>query len=289
MYVKNLVQHPDFTSWGRKLVQAFIGLVILFVAHLVILMITRRIVKQMESNNKKLAAYNLIINTIYWVFMLGVIIIVVSWLGIEVAALIALLGSVLFAIGLGLQGSLGDLAAGCILMVANNYKIGDFIEIPSESMTGTVKDFNLIFTEVIDEESGVLITVPNRKIYENIMVNNSTTTQNVVVAEVVVSNKNLDLTPVLNTLEKVVTDHPGVLSNLPVRSKIANVGALGTTIEVRYALTPKDFMVEGTYSKQTEIMTLIREVLIAMQVQLVDIGMNANALVAMSQNKNRYS
>ncbi len=276
--VVNLIQqYPVLAKWIGKAGQAIMGLIILFVAHLVILAFSRRVMetvqKEWQSDKKKLVAYNLIVNMIYWVFMLGVTIMLVKWLGIEVAALIALLGSVLLAIGLGIQGALGDLATGCLLMVANTYKIGDYIEVPAESTIGTVKDFNLLFTEIIDEDSGVTIVIPNRKIYENVMVNHTSTEQNVVVAEVVVANKNIDLGTLLSTLQTAIRSHPGVLTNkFDVRCMVSDVSALGTKIEVRYALSPEDFQVKGTYSKQTEILTRIREVVVSMGIQLVEIS-----------------
>ena len=270
-------QNPIVAKWVGRVGQAILGLIILFIAHLVILALSRRLMESMQqkwqSDKNKLVAYNLVMNMLYWVCMLGVVIMLVKWLGVEVAALIALLGSVLLAIGLGIQGALGDLATGCLLMVANTYKIGDYIEIPAESTIGTVKDFNLLFTEIIDEDSGVTVVIPNRKLYENVMINHTSTEQNVVVAEVVVANKNLDLGGLLSTLQSAIRAHPGVLTNkFDVRCMVSDVSALGTKIEVRYALSPGDFQVKGTYSKQTEILTRIREVVISMGIQLVEIS-----------------
>lgn len=77
---------------------------------------------------------------------------------VSTAPLLTLIGAASIAIGLSLQSSLSNLAAGILLIIFRPYKIGDFIMI--DSARGTVLDINFLYTEV-RSLSGEIIFIPN--------------------------------------------------------------------------------------------------------------------------------
>jgi len=79
-------------------------------------------------------------------------------LGVETASLVAMLGAATLAIGLALQGTLGNVAAGVMLMLFRPYKIGDYVDVAGQE--GVVDDIN-IFTTVLATIDNVKVIIAN--------------------------------------------------------------------------------------------------------------------------------
>ena len=96
------------------------------------------------------------------ILMLFVIIAALDQLGVDTTSLAAILAAGGLAIGLSLQGSLQNFAAGVMLLVFKPFKAGDFIE--AGGATGVVKSIS-IFTTVMTTGDNKEIIVPNGGIY----------------------------------------------------------------------------------------------------------------------------
>ena len=90
--------------------------------------------------------------------------------GVETTSIIAVLGAAGLAIGLALQGTLSNVAAGLMLVFLRPFKIGDWIEVAG--MSGSVREIGL-FTTKIDTFDNVFISVPNSSIWSSSIVNHS--------------------------------------------------------------------------------------------------------------------
>ncbi len=90
------------------------------------------------------------------------IVFVLSRFGIQTTSLVALLGAAGLAIGLALQGTLSNLAAGVMLLGFRPFKIGDYVEVGGHS--GTVKAITLFTTEIATSDN-IQITIPNGDIW----------------------------------------------------------------------------------------------------------------------------
>ncbi|GGA16939.1 mechanosensitive ion channel family protein [Neptunicoccus cionae] len=90
------------------------------------------------------------------------VIFVLARFGIQTASLVAVIGAAGLAIGLALQGTLANLAAGVMLVVFRPFKIGDFVEIGGFS--GTVVDVSLFTTELATTDN-VQIILPNGEVF----------------------------------------------------------------------------------------------------------------------------
>ncbi len=90
------------------------------------------------------------------------VITVLGQFGVQTASLIAVLGTMGLAIGLAMQGTLSNVAAGVMLLLFRPFNIGDFVE--TAGVSGTVKTLNLFTTELTTADN-VHIIAPNSHIW----------------------------------------------------------------------------------------------------------------------------
>jgi small conductance mechanosensitive channel len=93
--------------------------------------------------------------------------------GIQATSLVAVIGASSLAIGLALQGTLSNMAAGVMLLLFRPFKMGDAIEVAGKS--GTVQNLNLFFTELAAGDN-VQVLIPNGQVWGQALTNNSTYT-----------------------------------------------------------------------------------------------------------------
>lgn len=113
---------------------------------------------------------NFLGNMAKWVVLLIVLVMVLGVFGIQATSLVAILGAASLAIGLALQGTLSDLAAGFMLILFRPYKLGDYVEV--NGTAGTVKDLNMFVTELVTPDN-VQIIVPNGQAWGSTITNYS--------------------------------------------------------------------------------------------------------------------
>ncbi|WP_244327842.1 mechanosensitive ion channel family protein [Ruegeria arenilitoris] len=111
---------------------------------------------------------NFAASMVKWVILAIVLVAVLGIFGIQATSIVAILGAASLAIGLALQGTLSDLAAGVMLVVFRPYKLGQYVDIGGTS--GTVKDLNLFTTELVTPDN-VQIIVPNGQAWGSIITN----------------------------------------------------------------------------------------------------------------------
>lgn len=96
---------------------------------------------------------------------------VLQLFGIQTASLVAVLGAASLAIGLALQGTLTNLAAGVMLLLFRPFKIGDAVEVAGKA--GIVQSLSLFMTELKTSEN-VQILLPNGSVWGSAIINKST-------------------------------------------------------------------------------------------------------------------
>lgn len=95
---------------------------------------------------------------------------VLSQFGIQTASLIAVLGAAGLAIGLALQGTLSNVAAGVMLLLFRPFKVGDYVEAGGHA--GTIKAISLFVTEMATPDN-VQILIPNGAVWGSSVMNYS--------------------------------------------------------------------------------------------------------------------
>jgi small conductance mechanosensitive channel len=91
---------------------------------------------------------------------------VLTTFGIETTSFVAVLGAMGLAIGLALQGTLSNLAAGIMLVMFRPFGIGDRIE--AAGIVGTIREVNLFYSE-LDTDDNVRIVFPNGELWGKVV------------------------------------------------------------------------------------------------------------------------
>ncbi|WP_245197187.1 MULTISPECIES: mechanosensitive ion channel family protein [Labrys] len=91
-----------------------------------------------------------------------VFVLILQVIGIQATSLVAVLGAASLAIGLALQGTLSNMAAGVMLLLFRPFQLGDSIEVAGKA--GTVKNLNLFMTELASGDN-VQVLIPNGQVW----------------------------------------------------------------------------------------------------------------------------
>lgn len=130
-----------------------------------------------------------------------------SQLGINTTSLAAILAAAGLAVGLALQGSLANFAAGVMIILLRHFKAGDYVEVAGTA--GTVKDVSIFDTTLTTPDNRVII-VPNGHILEDNIVNYSANETRRLDMVVGVSYSD-DLSKVKKTLENILSKEERIL------------------------------------------------------------------------------
>ena len=155
------------SSIGISLLMA---LAILIVGRQLVKLILRLITVALEKSKVEDTVRIFVTNLLNTLLMILVFIAAINQLGIETTSIIAVLGAAGLAIGLALQGSLSNFAAGILIVIYRPYKVGDYIEAGNHA--GTVKDIQ-IFSTVLKTPDNKIVVVPNGSIMNGSIVNYS--------------------------------------------------------------------------------------------------------------------
>ncbi|MGQ0527915.1 MAG: mechanosensitive ion channel family protein [Alphaproteobacteria bacterium] len=145
-----------FTIWGVRLV----GALLILIAAWVIGRWLDGMVNGFKRFDKTLL--NFLGGLLKYSIMIIAIVMVLGQFGIQTASLLAVLGAAGLAIGLALQGTLSNVAAGVMLLILRPFSVGDSIE--TETVAGTVKTLGLFGTEIATADN-VYIFAPNSSIW----------------------------------------------------------------------------------------------------------------------------
>ncbi len=131
-----------------------VALVLLFIGLKLIKWLIKRINRRLDKSKIDSSLKSFVSPLISIILKVTLLLSIVSMFGIQVTSFIALLGSIGFAIGLALQGSLSNFAGGVLILILKPYKVGDYIE--AQGYSGTVKEIHIFYT--------VLVTFDNKKV-----------------------------------------------------------------------------------------------------------------------------
>jgi small conductance mechanosensitive channel len=137
---------------------------------------------------------------------------VLSEFGIQTTSLVAILGAASLAVGLALQGTLSNLAAGVMLLIFRPFRIGHKVQIGGSSI-GTVKELSLFWTELITDDN-VQVIVPNSGVWGQPLRNFSIYPVPPHAGEIRFQiPEETDLDPVIERVHRLVSAHPRVLAD----------------------------------------------------------------------------
>lgn len=149
----------SLTRWGLEVIGA---LVVLFLGRIVAKWARRAVASALTKGRADDTVVPFLSGMTYWAITGMVVIAALGMVGIQTASLLALLGAAGLAVGLALQGTLSNFAAGVMLLVFRPFKVGDFVNAAGEA--GTVKSIGL-FSTTIATSDNIRIILSNQSIW----------------------------------------------------------------------------------------------------------------------------
>lgn len=144
------------------------ALVLLILAWIVSSWLRRLVIKGLVRAHVDITVAKFFANLSRWAVLCFAIVTSLGTLGMNTTSLAAVIGAAGIAIGLALQGSLGNLASGVLLLIFRPFKVGDAVIVAGQA--GTVDGIDL-FTTNLDTLDNRRIVVPNGAIFNGIIEN----------------------------------------------------------------------------------------------------------------------
>ncbi|MDA5194838.1 mechanosensitive ion channel family protein [Govanella unica] len=181
-----------------------------------------------------------------YAIMIITVIAVLSQFGVQTTSLIAVLGAAGLAVGLALQGTLSNVAAGVMLLIFRPFRVGDSVEVQGAS--GTVKEMSLFVTEINTSEN-IRIMVPNGLIWANAVKNMSVNpTRRIELTLGVAHEAKLD--HVFSVLKDIMAADPRILHNPAAEVQLAAFGPSTLDLAIRaWTKTPDYWAVRFSLNK----------------------------------------
>ena len=220
--------------WGINIAMAIAIYVIGRIVVGFILSIFRRVMAKSKYDAMLVDFLEAIISAI---LMLFVIVASLDQLGVDTTSLVAILGAAGLAIGLSLQDSLKNFAAGVMLLVFKPFKSGDFVE--AGGTAGTVNKIG-IFTSTMTTPDNKEIIVPNGAIYSGTITNFSAK-ETRRVDMVVGIGYDADLLKAKQVLQEMVEADPRILQEPAPTIAVAELADSSVNFVVRPWVQSADF------------------------------------------------
>lgn len=198
----------------------FTALLILVGGLFLIKLIIKSSRKIMRTKSVDITLQKFLGNLLGWILKILLFITVISQLGIATTSFAAIIAAAGLAVGLALQGSLGNFAGGILIIIFKPIKIGDFIEAQGES--GTVKEIE-IFTTKLNTTDNKEIIIPNGALSNGNIVNYSTEETRRVDFTFGVGYDS-DIKKTKEVLFNVINSHPLVLKDPATAVNVSELG-----------------------------------------------------------------
>jgi small conductance mechanosensitive channel len=228
---------------GINLVTA---IVIFFVGKWIVNLVVKGMLKAMQKGDMDITLRRFVANLARMLLMLFVIIAAIHQLGIQTASLIALLGAAGLAVGLALQGSLSNFAAGVLIVLFRPYKVGDWIE--GGGVSGAVEEVQIL-TTVLKTGDNKRVIIPNSQIMGTTITNYSANETRRVDLVVGVSYSD-DLDKVRKELEGLVAADERILKDPAVTIAVSELADSSVNFVLRPWVNTADYW--GVYFDLTE-------------------------------------
>jgi len=224
----------NFVTFGLKA----IGGLIVFLVGLVVAKSTRKAVGRLfDKMELDVTLEKFLTSLSYYVVLAIVGVAAMGMMGIEMTSFIAVLGAAGLAIGLALQGTLSNVAAGVMLLLFRPFRVGDFID--ASGVAGAVESVGLFATKM-NTGDNVHIVIPNSGIYGGIIKNfsHNPTRRNDMVVGV---SYNDDLNLAMSTIKSVLDADERVLRDPEYLVAVSELGDSSVNILVRPWCAASDY------------------------------------------------
>ena len=231
-YIDTAVQ--AISLYGVKLL---IALIVFLIGKRIARMLTNIAVKAMNkaSVDKELTGF--LESLIYWGLFAIVVIAALGQLGIQTASFIAILGAAGLAVGLALQGSLSNFAAGVLILILRPFNVGNYVE--TAGSAGSVTRINIFTTELLTGDNKKII-IPNSRVLDSNIVNYSSTgTRRVDMVFGIGYDDDID--KARSILKSIIDDDKRILKDHDTRIAVSELGDSSVNFVVRPWVSSADY------------------------------------------------
>lgn len=205
-------------KWGIRILQ-FVGIMVVF---WILAGIFGGLVRRATSSSEHMSGllkgfFNKFVRRL--VLFIGVLV-ALSTLGVEVGALLALVGGGAFILGFALQDSLGNFAAGLMLLIYRPFDVGDTVEVGGVS--GKVDNVSLVSTTIRTFDNKIVL-VPNKQVWGQVITNATASDQRRVDMTFGIGYDD-DVEKAREILQRVVAEHELVLDDPAPVIELHNLG-----------------------------------------------------------------
>ncbi|WP_455995443.1 mechanosensitive ion channel family protein [Phocaeicola barnesiae] len=160
------------TDWSIEIGKSILGAILIYIiGRFIIKQINRLVSKILEKRKFEISVQTFLKSLLSLLLNLILAFAIIAKLGVETTSFAAILASAGVAIGMALSGNLSNFAGGLIILVFKPFKVGDYIDGPSNA-SGTVKEIQ-IFHTILSTVDNKIIYVPNGSLSSNAIVNYS--------------------------------------------------------------------------------------------------------------------
>ena len=230
-------------DFGINLITA---IVIFFIGKWVVNLVVKGMLKAMQKSDVDTTLRRFVANLVRMLLMLFVIIAAIGALGVKTASLVALIGAAGLAVGLALQGSLSNFAAGVLIVMFRPYKVGDWIE--GGGVSGAVEEVQIL-TTVLKTGDNKRVIIPNSQIMGTTITNYSANDTRRVDLVVGVSYSD-DLDKVRKELQDLVAADDRILDDPAVTIAVSELADSSVNFVLRPWVRTADYW--GVYFDLTE-------------------------------------
>ncbi len=142
-------------QYGVNIISA---LLILFIGNIIVKAVAGSISKVLEKKNMDKAVVEFVHGLVRYLLFIIVLIAALGRVGVQTASVVAVIGAAGLAVGLALQGSLSNFAAGVLIVAFRPFKSGDYVEVGG--VAGSVEAIQ-IFQTVLKTPDNKMVVVPN--------------------------------------------------------------------------------------------------------------------------------
>jgi len=214
------------TQWGIKIIGAVALLVVGRIAAGWVRRIARRGLERAEVDATLVP---FVAKLVYYFVLLIVVIAVLGVFGVQTASLVAVLGAAGLAVGLALQGTLSNFAAGIMLLIFRPFKVGDVVDVGGT--TGAVVEIG-VFATTLRSPDNIMIVVPNSQVYGQTIKNfNGYETRRIDM--VVGISYDDDIPKALAAVRSIVSADDRVLADPEPQIAVSNLGDSSVDLVVR--------------------------------------------------------
>lgn len=146
------------------------AIVILIAGSIVAKIVSGTVIRLMKARGVDITVANFLAALVRYGIIAFTVIAALGRIGVQTASVIAVLGAAGLAVGLALQGSLSNFAAGVLLVLFRPFRAGEFVDL--SGVSGTVRDVQIFSTTLLTSDNKTIV-VPNGKIIAGNIINYS--------------------------------------------------------------------------------------------------------------------